>query len=149
MKKIALFLLCFCIVVLILSVGCVSSTKVDSTGSVPSKAYVQPTQASTPVRTIASTPVKTISKENLELIESHIETGAYGVRYVVGQVRNNADRTYSYVQVTINLYDNSGAQVGSTLANVNNLEPGGLWKFKAVLIEDTATNYKIKEITGF
>ena len=141
MKKIALFLMCFCIVVLILSVGCVSSTKVDSTGSVPSKAYVQPTQA--------STPVKTISKENLELIESHIETGAYGVRYVVGQVRNNADRTYSYVQVTINLYDNSGAQVGSTLANVNNLEPGGLWKFKAVLLEDTATNYKIKEITGF
>jgi len=68
---------------------------------------------------------------------------------VVGTVKNNTDKEYSYVQVEINLYDDSGAQVGSTLDNTNNLEPGGTWKFKAVIMEDNATKYRIKDISGF
>ncbi len=73
----------------------------------------------------------------------------FGTRYVVGTVKNNTDKEYSYVQVEINLYDDSGAQVGSTLDNTNNLEPGGTWKFKAVIMEDNATKYRIKDISGF
>jgi uncharacterized protein YcfL len=139
MKKIALFLLCFCIVVLILSVGCVSSTKADSPGSVPSKTFVQPTQA--------STPVKTVSKENLELIESHLEPDQYGVNnYLVGTVKNNAGKTYSNVEITINFYDKSGAQIASTRSGVKSLDPGGVMNFK-VWVGNT-TSYKIKEITG-
>jgi len=130
MPKTVYILLVLCVFFAVLSAGCASSTKVDSTGSSPSSSS---------------------TKTDLQLIESHIEPDQYGVyNYVVGSVKNNnAGKTYGYVQVTINLYDKSGAQVGSTLANVNNLEPGGVWKFKAPMIEKDAASYKIKEITGF
>ena len=119
------------LMIAILSAGCCggSSTKVDSPGSAAAGS--------------AS------SASDLQLIESHVETGDYGSKYIVGSVKNNAGKTYGYVQVTINLYDNSGNQVGSTMSNVNNLEPGGTWKFKAYWLEKDATNYKIKEISGF
>jgi hypothetical protein len=130
MSKIGYIILVLFLVFALLSAGCASTTKVDSTGSSPSSSS---------------------TKTDLQLIESHIEPDQYGVyNYVIGTVKNNnAGKTYGYVQVTINLYDKSGAQVGSTLANVNNLEPGGVWKFKAPIFEKDATNYKIKEITGF
>jgi hypothetical protein len=70
-------------------------------------------------------------------------------RYVVGIVKNNSNKHYKYVQVEINLYDKSGAQVGSTIANVNNLEPHGTWKFKAIIMEDNTKRYQIKGITAF
>lgn len=53
---------------------------------------------------------------------------------------------YSYVQVTINLYDKDGNLIGSTLANVNNLEPGKTWKFKAIVIEDDTDSYEAVKI---
>lgn len=71
------------------------------------------------------------------------------IRYVVGKVKNNSDKQYTYVQVEINLYDSNDNQIGSTLANVNNLEPGGTWKFEAPIFEEKAIKYKIKGITGF
>ena len=41
------------------------------------------------------------------------------------------------------------SQAGSTLANVNNLEPGGTWEFKAMVTDDDFTSYKIVDVTGF
>lgn len=111
-------------------------------------------QVSQPTAPAASTQSKTepaqepAKKSNLEVIESSIQKDGY-ISYIVGSVKNNSSKQYSYVQVEINLYDNSGAQVGSTLANANNLEPGAIWKFKAVVTEENATKYKIKDITGF
>jgi len=121
----------------IIAAGCCggTNTTVDQSGSVAS--------GSSSVSGSSSTA------SDLQLVESHVDTGDYGLKYVVGTIKNTGGKTYRYVQVTINLYDNSGTQVGSTLANVNNLEPGGTWKFKAYWTEKDATNYKIKEITGF
>ena len=87
-------------------------------------------------------------QENLEIIESHpFNDGS--VRYVVGTVKNNSNKQYRYVQVEINLYDKSGAQVGSTMSNVNNLEAHGTWKFKAIILEDNAKKFLVKGVTGF
>jgi asparagine N-glycosylation enzyme membrane subunit Stt3 len=86
-------------------------------------------------------------KPDLEVIDHNAQNDEY-VKYIVGTVKNNTTKQYSYVQVEINLYDASGAQVGSTLANANNLEPNGTWKFKAIATEDFAT-YKIKDVTGY
>ena len=68
--------------------------------------------------------------------------------YVKGSIRNNTDETYKYVQVTIGLYDSQGNQVGSTLDNVNGLEPGKTWRFKALTMEDNADSCKIIDIDG-
>lgn len=84
---------------------------------------------------------------DLELIDYSDESDGL-LRYVVGHIKNNTNRTYSYVQISINLY-NDGTQVGSTLANVNNLEAGSTWEFKALITEDSATEYKIADISGW
>lgn len=89
------------------------------------------------------------ASRDLRVESAFWKTGEFGIRYVAGTVVNTGKKTYGYVQVEINLYDEQGNQVGSTLANVNNLEPGGRWKFEAIVMEDNASRFKVKGVTGF
>ena len=68
---------------------------------------------------------------------------------ISGMVVNRRSRKLSYAQITFNLYDESGAQVGSALANINGLEPGGTWKFKASTFGTDFSSYKFSELSGF
>lgn len=113
-------------------------------GSVDSRGTTGNTNLSTPTRDPSSTP----SKPDLEVLDYSAKSEEYA-RYVVGTVRNNSDRNYSYVQVEVNLLDKSGNVVGSTLANVNNLGPGKKWKFKAIILEEEARSFEIKDVTGW
>ncbi len=88
------------------------------------------------------------SAATFTLIESKTISDMYS-RFIVGTVKNNTATEFSYVQIEFNLYDKNGAQVGSTFANVSNLEAFGTWKFKALIFEETARSYKLKDITGF
>lgn len=116
--------------------GCTSSTTSTSA----------PMQTLSPISTISTT----VTQDNsLTLVESHAETGDYGTVYVAGTIKSNVDKTYTYVQVTINEYDASGAVVRSTMANMNNLEPYGTWKFKAPVLDKDATRFKVETITGY
>ena len=72
-----------------------------------------------------------------------------GSRSLVGTVKNHTSKTYSYVQVQFNLYDKSGAQVGSALANVTNLGPNGTWKFEAEVLYDNAVKAGVAKVTAF
>jgi len=90
------------------------------------------------------------NSSNLELLPGYNATrGEYGNVEIVGKVKNNGSKEFSYVQVTFNLYDASGAQIGSAMANVNNLEPQGIWKFSAACLEDNFKTFKFKDITGY
>ena len=86
-------------------------------------------------------------KPDLELLSYDSFADNYN-RYVVGKIKNNTNKIYSYVQVEINLY-NGDNLVGSTIDNVNNLEPGEIWEFKAIILEDSCDKFKIMDITGF
>lgn len=71
--------------------------------------------------------------------------------YIEGTVKNNTNKDYSYLQVTYNVYDKDGNNLGTCLANNNNVEANSTWKFKAVCsgeAKDIAT-YKLDEITGW
>lgn len=68
---------------------------------------------------------------------------------IKGTIKNNTSRSYDYVQVSFNLYDESGAQIGTAMANVNNFEPKGRWKFEAQVLEDNVDRYKLKDITKY
>jgi len=68
---------------------------------------------------------------------------------ITGIVRNNTGRDYSYVQVEFNIYDSTGAQIGSTMDNINNLEPHGTWRFSAYVFESNGTKCRLKDITGW
>ena len=89
------------------------------------------------------------STPKIEVVNFGWETGEFGNRVLKGTVRNNTTKQYKYVQIEINLYDSNGTQVGSTLANVNNLEPNGSWQFSAPVLESNAVDAKIKNITKF
>lgn len=89
------------------------------------------------------------TKQGLEVVETSSEFDEYGVLYITGTVKNDSSKTYSYVQVTFNLYDDSGSQVGSTMTNTNNLEGGGTWKFRAGVLEDDAATFKLMGIEAF
>ena len=85
------------------------------------------------------------------LVVSNVRSGSgqFGNRVLRGTVHNNTDKQYSYAQVEINLYDRSGAQVGSTFANINNLEPNADWNFEAGVLEDSTVSFKVKKVTGY
>ena len=96
---------------------------------------------------VVTTIEQELNRPSLEVVSTSDETDGY-VRYVVGEIRNNSTKTYGYVQVEIGLYQGE-TLVGSTLDNVNNLEPGQTWSFKAPVLEDSADNYKITGVTGY
>ena len=85
--------------------------------------------------------------QDLELLDYSSTNDDY-FRYATGHIRNNTDKTYSYVQVEINLYSGD-TLVGSTLDNITNLAPGDEWEFSALITEDSADSFKIVDITGW
>lgn len=97
-----------------------------------------------------STPTSIQEQEKFTLVSDEKTSDGYGVTYIQGEIKNNTEKTYSYVQVTFNLYDASGAQIGTAMDNINNLEAKGTWKYKALayVTEDVAS-YKFVEITGW
>jgi hypothetical protein len=132
MTKSEYILLSLCIVIAILSVGCTSNS-VNSRES--------------------GSSLDSSSNPDLILVESHLQPGSSiePFAYVVGSIKNNGGKTYSYVQVIITLYDTSGTQVGITTASGNNIAPGDVWNFEAPLTptqQYQTESYKIKSIRG-
>lgn len=70
---------------------------------------------------------------------------------ISGVYTNKAGKDLSYVQVSYNLFDADGNQIGTALANTNNLADGGTWKFEAFgsATVDEVASYKIGDVTGF
>lgn len=85
---------------------------------------------------------------------SHEVTKEYdkaGTHYIEGTVKNNSDKEYSYLQIEFVCYDKSGNNIGTALANTNNLLGNETWKFKAMgLFSDAkAAKCEFKEVTGW
>lgn len=89
-------------------------------------------------------------QEKFTLVSDEKVTDSFGATYIEGEIKNNINKTYAYVQVTFNLYDANGAQIGTAMDNINNLESGSTWKYKAVgLVTEDVASYKFVEITGW
>jgi hypothetical protein len=76
------------------------------------------------------------------------KSNEFGIE-ITGTVVNRRLPKLSCAQITFNLYDAGGAQVSTALANINGLEPGGRWSFKAVGLTSNSTTYKFSELSGF
>ncbi|ROL57622.1 hypothetical protein D9V86_12100, partial [Bacteroidetes/Chlorobi group bacterium ChocPot_Mid] len=48
-----------------------------------------------------------VEQEDLKLLDWEVISGEYSSK-IVGKVKNNTDEEFSYVQITFNLYDESG-----------------------------------------
>lgn len=69
---------------------------------------------------------------------------------VVGKAKNISGKNLSYVQLEFSLYDAAGNNLGTALANINNLSSGDTWNFEATLFSFPSTqpvSYKLVSIT--
>lgn len=91
-------------------------------------------------------------QEELILESSELVHGDWDSVYIEGTIKNNTDDTYSYVQVSFNLYDEEGNQIGSAWTNINYLQPKGTWKYKAPVFSDNdeeVYRYELAKISGW
>lgn len=117
--------------------GCSSDATTETTAS---------EAASTEAASTEAAPV-----EDYAVSDETLDTSNPYAAYITGTLTNNKDTDVSYVQVEYVLYDADGAQIGTALANTNNLKAGGSWKYEAYVTADAASiaTFELAEITGF
>ena len=94
-----------------------------------------------------------LNKEKLSIMDSSIsvEYNEYlGYSAIVkGIAKNVTSRNFDYASVEFSVYDASGNNLGTALANINHLNSGDTWNFEAVMISFSSTRpttYKLVEI---
>ena len=68
---------------------------------------------------------------------------------ITGTVINRRSKTLNYAQINFSILDESGAQVGSAFANINSLEAGARWNFKAISFNKNGEKFKLSKLSGF
>ena len=129
------------VVVVIGVIGAVGSGgKSDSKGSADAPAQEQKQEEQ-----------KQEEQEPYTITDETLDTSNQFSAYITGTLTNNTDRDLDYIQVEYVLYDADGAQIGTALANTNNLKAGGAWKFEAAAFEDGAeiASFELADVTGF
>lgn len=87
--------------------------------------------------------------EDLDILTYKQTSDGY-FQYIEGAIKNNSDYNFIYAQVDISLYDRNGYVVETTFDNVNNIAPGEVWHFKAMIFDGSnASSFKIKDVSGF
>lgn len=105
---------------------------------------------------LAVTLTKAESKPKLTVSETHMSvTYSEYLGYsatITGVAKNTSGQNLSYASVEFSVYDANGNNLGSALANINNLGNGDSWRFEAMLMSfpsSRPTKYKLVEITGY
>lgn len=93
----------------------------------------------------------TVSDYRLEVVtEPHLVKQEYGNIVIEGKLKNVSGRTLSYAEIMFALYDKDGAQIGSAVANINNLTDGSVWKYTATpLTTEKWTDFKQTEVESW
>lgn len=93
-------------------------------------------------------------KESLQIEKNTVTASKdeYGFSYnIEGYIKNNSNKSFSYVQVTYTTYDKDGNTLGTCMDNNSGLEANGRWKFNAMCLTeiDNIASYKLSEVTGW
>ena len=97
--------------------------------------------------------INTTSKQklditNVSLYVDYNEYLGYSAK-ITGVAKNTSKKNYSYASVEFSVYDSSGNNLGTALANINNLSSGDSWRFEANLLSfpnTRPTYYKLVDI---
>ena len=86
--------------------------------------------------------------------KTHTEYSSYiGYSFTIyGVAVNNTGKDLSYASIEYSVYDENGNNLGTAIANINNLGKGDKWPFEAVLLSYPKTKpvrYKLVDITYF
>ena len=99
---------------------------------------------------------KSESKPKLTVSDTHISV-TYNdylgyTATITGVAENTSGQNLSYASVEFSVYDSSGNNLGTAMANINNLGKGDTWRFEATLFSFPSTrptSFKLVEITAF
>lgn len=69
--------------------------------------------------------------------------------YIKGKVKNCKGRDLSYAQISFNLYDKDGAQIGTAFDNISGIKEDGVWKFEAMILEDDVDSWEFDSIDSW
>lgn len=71
--------------------------------------------------------------------------------YISGSVKNRTGKELNYAQIIFNLYDKDGAQIGTAVDNINSIREDGVWKFKAMALENAEdiASWELASIDSF
>ena len=119
------------VVIVILCAACSSS---NSTNNVPSSDQESSTKK---------------SEEQYEFTEKPTLVYEDYTNKIVGIIKNNSGSDKGYIQISFTLYDADGNNIGTALANTNNLKDGGTWKFEAIALENDVKSFELDEVSGF
>lgn len=94
---------------------------------------------------------KSIDVINASMSVEYIEGLGYTAT-ISGMAKNNTRENLSYAQIEFSVYDSVGNNIGTALANINNLGDGDTWSFRATLLSFPSTqpvNFKFADATYF
>jgi len=102
-------------------------------------------QSAKPVsQTPPASPADPIAQAGFQVSPVTLEkTGGSSLVYAVGTVNDITNRKRFGVQIAIGLFDREGRPCGSAKDYQANLDAGGRWKFRALVIEKTAVSAKV------
>lgn len=76
---------------------------------------------------------------------SHFKTS-----HIMGRVKNLADKPYQYVQISVDILDDSGNLVDTFVANRAGLKPHQVWKFDIPIQRPEAfSKFRVASVTGW
>ena len=138
------------IVFVILAVGSVGDSGSSNNVEVKTEEKKTDSTKSAEPKKEDAAKVEETAKKEYELSGVKMESDDFAT-YVKGVLTNNGGAK-GYVQVLIPCYDKDGAKLGDALANVNNIEANGKWKFKAMFVgneKPSKCDVEKVEVTGF
>ena len=65
----------------------------------------------------------------------------------MGMLTNTSAQQKFGVKVHVDLFDNSGAKIGSTTDYANSIDPGKAWQFRALVVDRGAVKAELKDVT--
>lgn len=71
--------------------------------------------------------------------------------YIKGSFTNTSGKELTYVQLSYNLFDADGNQIGTAFANTSNLADGTTWKFEAMCSQDSndISSFRLGDVTAY
>lgn len=72
-----------------------------------------------------------------------------GIRFITGTVLNKSSKTYAGFEIFFDLLDSEGALVGNATDSIMNFQSGSKWRFKCLIMDDSASSFRFSGLNGF
>ncbi len=116
-------------------------------GSGCAKEDLPPTASPVAAKPIVAAPPP-VNPEALTLLEFKIAKNQAGKPVLKGSISNASPQTIKLATATFTLFNKKGVEIGTSIATVDNLEPGFAWTFEAQILQEGVASAKFAGFTA-